>query len=170
MEFLCYAILTQKQHINPRRFSGKAIATIRTSMAMKEFKAGEEIALEGGVIENFTIFTAGRADEIVNGDMINRSYFCGDFAGEISFVQENATYLFTITAVTNVHVITIPVNVIKPLLDSNPETGKFLENIKAYAALQSDGTWSALGQNLVMKEFTNLQRKDFLNFLEPPER
>ncbi|GMH55753.1 hypothetical protein TL16_g01983 [Triparma laevis f. inornata] len=150
-------------------FSGEAIATIRTSMAMKEFKAGEEIALEGGVIENFTIFTAGRADEIVNGNMINRSYFCGDFAGETSFVQENATYLFTITAVTNVHVITIPVNVIKPLLDINPETGKFLENIKAYAALQSDGTWSALGQNLVMKEFTNLQRKDFLNFLEPPE-
>ncbi|GMH72214.1 hypothetical protein TrST_g787 [Triparma strigata] len=150
-------------------FSPSAIASIRLSMSVKEYPAGTSIAEEGSSITSFTIFTAGRADEYVTeSNIINRSYFCGDYAGETSFVQDNA-YKFTITAKTNVHTIDIPMTVLKPLLDEHSETEKFLEDIKAYARLQTDGTWSALGQNVVFKEFTNLQRKDFFNFLEPKE-
>ena len=192
-------------------FYGDSVPALAQAAVRKSYDAGTVLCEVGADVDKFTIFTAGQADEAAaasdGSKLVNRQYKVGDYTGETAFVEDAAKTLFTITAVTNVHTLEIPMSVLKgymamstPISSSSQvvsprglkqavvnrlkgidpsvvtredvmraQIATSMDDVRAYAALQSDGTWAALSQNLVMREFTNVQKKDFVHLLEAPE-
>lgn len=156
--------------ILPNSISDGVAHDIMEKSERKKYEAGSVISAHNSSVERFTIYTAGTAHEVIVGGgeddgHINRKYTSGDYSGEIALVDSGMQTSFLIKAASAVHTLEIPVAVVKQLFTDQA----VLDMIKGYASLQSDGTWSALSMNLVMKDFSNTQRKDFLDSLNDPE-
>ncbi len=142
------------------------LSELAKSSEKKVYERGSTISVLGTEVKVLTIFTSGLAIEREESSgKLNRKYKPGDWTGENALVEDGCKTLFTITASTRVHTVEIPMSVVQPFVVDE----KILSDIRAYAPLQSDGTWTAISQNMILKDLTNVQRTHFLNALEAPE-
>ncbi|GMI30165.1 hypothetical protein TrCOL_g9258 [Triparma columacea] len=148
--------------------SPEGVKKIVDSSVRKTYAKGSIISAADTHVDSFTIFTAGIAHEKVNGDTsgnLNRKYTSGDYSGEVALVDPTVKSTFVVEAYSQVHTFEIPISVIQPHLTDQST----IDMIKGYSKLQAEGVWSALSMNLVFKEFSNGQRKDFLDSLNETE-